>query len=442
MRKPALALSAVIALAVAVPAAQAEIFAVTDGSSDSASLNIVHLNAVTGTPVALPAAVNAPGSLDIYPSISNDGKRMVFERRNTAAGTVRIILVDLATGQSADLFNGFETAANPPQTPSITPAGDAVLTGGPLQPDGSGKLSAPVTITDVTSFPAGPYPRTTFTPQYGFTGESGEVADPVAVGSATGSLLAFRVKRPSVHDELVVGQLGGAASPPLLASDTDFAHPSIGKPGGVTTVMFDQRKQQEHGNIAFRTLGSVASFPGQPTLLPAIVNSPVTEFAPTFTPDGRYVAFVRVPAAGETRNRLFVWDSQTQLLLNPTGVAVASSPNPNLDSVSLYTRPLFQSTGVSLAGRVTFGLLQPTAVGLLVQRVTGHHRLFGRRVPTLKLVGRVPLGKFHKGSRKAHWSLRVNGHPLRHGTYQVTVRALTSKRQIRDLGKPKILHVK
>jgi hypothetical protein len=54
----------------------------------------------------------------------------------------------------------------------------------------------------------------------------------------------------------------------------------------------------------------------------------------------------------------------------------------------------------------------------------------------------VPLGKFHKGSRTAHWNLRVNGHSLRHGTYQVTVRALTGKQQIRDLGKPQIIHVR
>src|SRR4051812_8842818 len=252
MRKLVIAVTAGVALMVAAPAAQAEIFAVTVGDPGAAGgFDIVHLNAVTGTPVALPAAVNPAGTNNIYPSISNDGKRMVFERNDFGSSTVRIIFVDLTTGQSADLFNGFETAANPPRTPSITAAGDEVLTGGPLQPDGSGKLKAQVTLTSVTGFPAGPYPRSTFAPQYSFNGDSGEVGDPVAAGSANGSLLAFRVTRPNVHDELVVGQLGGAASPPLLSSDTHFSHPSFGKPGGVTTVLFDERGGADGSNIAF-----------------------------------------------------------------------------------------------------------------------------------------------------------------------------------------------
>jgi hypothetical protein len=440
MRKPALALTAALALTVTAPAAHAEIFAVTDGLKEGVGLDVQHVNAVTGTRFALPAAVSSSSDENVYPSISNDGKRMVFERRNTTAGTVRIIVVDLTTGQSADLFNGFETAANPPRSPSITPAGDEVLTGGPLQPGASGKLAAQVTLTDLTSFPNGPYPRTTYQPQYDFAGQSGDVAEPLAVGSEAGSLLAFRVTRPGVHDELVLGQLGGPASPPLVVSDTDVTHPSFGKPGGVTTVVFDQRKPPAPADIAFRTLGSVAGFPGQPTLLPAIVNSPATEYAPAFTPDGRYLAFLRRTSTGDMRDRLFVWDSQTQTLLNPSGVDVGVAANPDLNNVSLYTRPLLRSSEISFAGRVSFSLLQPTGVGLLVQRVIGRHRLFGRSVPTLKPVGRVPLGKFHKGQRKAHWNLRVNGRPLPRGTYQVTVRALTGKGQIRDLGKPKILH--
>jgi hypothetical protein len=441
MRKPVIAVAAVVGLTIAAPAAHAEIFAVTEGAGTTGGLDVVHLNAVTGARVALPDVVNSTGPENINPSITGDGKRLVFERRNPAADTTRIITVDLATGQSADLFNGFETAANPPRSPSITPAGDEVLTGGPLQRDDSGKLVATVTLTDVTNFPDGPYPRTTFKTQYGFAGQSGEVADPVAVGSAAGSLIAFRVTRPDVQDQLVVGQLGGAASPPLLAADTNFAHPSFGRPGGVTTVLFDGRKPLGRGDILFRTLDTVAGFPGQPTPLPAIVNSSSTEYAPAFTSDGRYVAFLRRTTTGDMNDRLFVWDSQTQTLLNPSGVDVGTAANPNLNDVSLYTRPTFQFTSVSLAGRVTFGLIQPSSVGLLVQRVTGHHRLFGRSVPTLKPVGRVPLGKFHQGSRKARWNLRINGRPLRRGTYQVTVRALTGKRQIRDLGKPKIIHV-
>ena len=74
--------------------------------------------------------------------------------------------------------------------------------------------------------------------------------------------------------------------------------------------------------------------------------------------------------------------------------------------------------------------------------MVGHHELFGRKVPKLKLVGRVPLGKFKKGHDKTHWNLRVNGKRLRRGTYQVTPRAVAKSGRIRDLGKPSIIHVK
>jgi hypothetical protein len=77
-----------------------------------------------------------------------------------------------------------------------------------------------------------------------------------------------------------------------------------------------------------------------------------------------------------------------------------------------------------------------------VQRVVGHHRLFGRRVPTLKLVGRVPFGKFAKGKRHVKWNFEVSGKRLRPGTYQITVRAVTPKIQIRDLGTPHIIRLR
>jgi hypothetical protein len=91
---------------------------------------------------------------------------------------------------------------------------------------------------------------------------------------------------------------------------------------------------------------------------------------------------------------------------------------------------------------VSFSLLQATLVGILVQRVTGHHKLFGRTVPTLKLVGRVPLGHFKKGQGKTQWNRRVNGKLLRRGTYQVTPRAVAASGKITDFGKPVLLHVR
>lgn len=99
-------------------------------------------------------------------------------------------------------------------------------------------------------------------------------------------------------------------------------------------------------------------------------------------------------------------------------------------------------TSISPSGTVDFRLRERSGVGILVQRVIGHHELLGRRVPTLKRVGRVPFGPFPSGHHHVHWDLRVNGRHVRRGTYQVTVRAVTRKGQIRDLGRPRILHVR
>jgi hypothetical protein len=81
-------------------------------------------------------------------------------------------------------------------------------------------------------------------------------------------------------------------------------------------------------------------------------------------------------------------------------------------------------------------------IGLFVQHVVGHHRLLGRRVPSLKPVGRIPLGQFRRGRHKIHWQAVVNGRHLRRGLYQFTVRALTKSGKIRDLGKPRQLRVR
>lgn len=117
---------------------------------------------------------------ELHPSISADGSRLVFERRDSAAGTVRIIAIDLNTGQSSDLFTGFEVAQSPPTAPVITPDGQAVLTGGPFQPEGGGAFFAQLTHS-LSSFPSGPYQHQTFPVDFGFS-SNGQIAN-VAVGS-------------------------------------------------------------------------------------------------------------------------------------------------------------------------------------------------------------------------------------------------------------------
>jgi hypothetical protein len=59
-----------------------------------------------------------------------------------------------------------------------------------------------------------------------------------------------------------------------------------------------------------------------------------------------------------------------------------------------------------------------------VERIVGQHKLLGRNVPKLRVVGRVPLGAFRRGRHQAHWDFAVNGHKLGPGKYYVTLRAI------------------
>jgi hypothetical protein len=348
-------------------------------------------------------------------------------------------MVDLSSGQTADLFNGFEVASHRPRSPAITPDGKVVFTGGRFRNEGASSFRAFVTATDVTNFPAGPFSHTDRNFTKTFT-HDGFADDVVAAGSSPGSLVAFQTRFSDSPDDLLWSVFTGSALDGVDRSVQGApGHPALGSPGGSPTLAFDRRNGpgDAHADILFVPADAAATFCcTTPAHLP--VNTSLDETRPAFTPDGRYLAFVRTGTDGH--DRLFAWDSATQTLVNNTGVDVGQV-NADVGSPSLYTRPVFKLSSVALSGAVSFSLIQSTGVGILVQRVVGHHRLFGRKVPTLRLVGRVPLGHFKKGHGKTHWNLRVNGKRLRKGTYQVTPRAVSGSGRIRDLGKPVILHV-
>jgi hypothetical protein len=107
-------------------------------------------------------------------------------------------------------------------------------------------------------------------------------------------------------------------------------------------------------------------------------------------------------------------------------------------NVGLYQTQVIKLAALPAPGTLRLDLADPSRVGLLVQRVTGHHKLLGRRVPTLKPAGRIPLGAFTRGRHTVHW--RARG--LRSGLYQFTPRALTRNGEVRDLGTPRIFRVR
>jgi hypothetical protein len=428
--------AAVVVLAASAPAARADIIAASDSNSVSGSLDIALVDINTDTHLALPAGINTSAD-ETRPSITPDGKRLVFVR---GGGTTRIVMVDLSTGQSADLFNGFEVASHTPLAPLITADGNVVFTGGRWRPVSNG-FQPFVTSTDVTGFPTAPFPHTDLDLDRVQTSD-GTVDDITANGSSIGDLVAFRAQFLANPSGLALSfRSSSGLSGVVRTGGAEFAHPVLGTPGGSPTLVFDEHgRSSDHGKDIVFVAADLATFgPATPTPLPPVVNGNGDDSRPAFTPDSRYLVFVR--RGSDLHNRLFAWDTQTQTIVNTTGVNLGTDSAFDFGSPSLYIRPVIDLSAISRRGLVTFNVLQTSGVGILVQRVIGHHRLFGRSVPTLKPVGRVPLGHFKKGHGTAHWNLRVNGKRLGHGTYQVTTRTLTKSGKVTDLGKPVIIHL-
>jgi hypothetical protein len=92
--------------------------------------------------------------------------------------------------------------------------------------------------------------------------------------------------------------------------------------------------------------------------------------------------------------------------------------------------------------QLSLNLPLPSIIGIIVQRVVGRTRVLGHPVPKLRFVGRVPLGRFHKGRSHVRWNRKVNGHLLAPGRYQITARSLTPKGGVRDLGRPILIRLR
>jgi dipeptidyl aminopeptidase/acylaminoacyl peptidase len=443
----------VAAAAFAAPAARAAIIAavnepVPNGTSCPTQTDIALIDPATGTRTALPPGVNTSAN-ELHPSIAPDGRRMAFETYDPTAGTVRIRVVDLTTGDQADLFNAFETAGIQPTTPTITPDGSSVITGVPLVPTSSGKFAAAWEVTSLANFPGGPFPHTQRAANATFTA-AGQTLDPYVRGDGD---LVSDVLGQSTSD-LLLSFPGGLSS--VATNDSSNGHPALSDPTS-NVVVFQQMGSSttfppQYTDLVFRPASGFPS--AASTELPALVSSAGgDELQPAFTPDGRYLGFIRNAHSGDHHDRLFVFDTQTQTMLDNSGIDLGyfsfscdRSRFPFNFTVQggISLRETFTLTFSSLnfsTGLFTFQVQSSTGIGILVQRIVGHHRLLGRLVPTLKSVGRVPFGRFKHGKHHVHWNLRVNGHRLRPGTYLVTPRLLTRKGVVDELGKPRILHV-
>ena len=136
------------------PSAGADVLAAVEvASPDVTNSDIAVINAATGARQALPSGVNTADN-ELHPSITPDGRRLVFQRL-AAGGVDRIIVADLPSSTTADLFDVFAAQQLGPQTPTISDNGSSVMTGGPFT------STASLTSTSLSSFPGGPFAHST-----------------------------------------------------------------------------------------------------------------------------------------------------------------------------------------------------------------------------------------------------------------------------------------
>ena len=200
------------------------------------------------------------------------------------------------------------------------------------------------------------------------------------------------------------------------------------------------------------------SFPAETSLTPA--PAPITTTAPeripAWSPAGLQLAFVRTT---DGRRKLAIFDLTPglQTIVNPPLDIGADAPSPqtrafqsswgglSVAESSALDVPVVTCTTTclqSLQTSLTKVALQPTVstttktqtIGIFVVRVTGKRKLLGRKVPRIRQVGRVPLGKTRKGRNLFRWNGKVNGRRLKRGTYLLTYRALRRERVVSTSG--------
>ena len=285
-------------IALAAPAAHADILAAVCVESGG-NRNIAVLNVSTGARRTLPAGVNT-SEREFNPSISSDGRRLAFQRRVPAGGT-RLIVTDLTTGLSADLFDAFEIAQDPIRLSSITPNGATVATGRNHRPL-LGFFQPRVTLTSLASFPSGPFARSALGlsriyPTSGFV-------ESVAAGGS--NLFALHVRANlDLRGEIVLAQLGGSASAAVRSATFSYTRPALAASNPDRVVFVERDVSQSSGtpgDIVFRP-ATLSGFAGTPTKLFSGVSTVFDdETLPALTADGRYLGFVRTFRTDLTRN--------------------------------------------------------------------------------------------------------------------------------------------
>jgi hypothetical protein len=426
-------------------AANADLFAITEVVTPNGDIDLARFAVGSGASQSLPSGVNTD-AFDLHPALSPDGTKLAYWSDGPGQGTTRIVVVNLATGGSADLLNAFDALAIQPDDPSWVDDSHVAIGRGHQMSGGS--FLARATPIDVTSFPTGPFAR------------GGDLA--LGTFPANGRTLDFERRNVSATNQTItvagvrstltgVGQVVlGNGSARLGVGDgagniSSYDHPTVSRSAGVIVV--------QHGGFTnndprMQELVFTDANLQHPTELPHIVNGfNASETRPEFSFDGRYLGFVR--QVKTTDPRLFVWDTDTQLMVNPDGIDLGPLPTdtsaPALlladGNVAIGSQPLILNSSIFANGLISFNLAALSHIGIIVQRVTGHTRVLGRPAPRLRFLGRVPLGRFRRGHGTIAWDRRVDGKRLAPGQYQITLRSVTKSGSVRDLGRPFLVRI-
>lgn len=232
---------------------------------------------------------------------------------------------------------------------------------------------------------------------------------------------------------------GGA---PVSDRDHDATHPDITFFGNVPYVSWiesDHGKLRgfyghfENGVFVEDTPGGV-ELVGPPHRRAALIDAraPISSSctADPFTNDGSGCVVAPANAPFFT----FTTEGSPQKLF---GQAIIGGPNCVLFPGCRVTISIQHGVAV-----ISSNLAAPSSVGILVQRIVRSKRVHGHKVLVGRNVGRVPLGRHHRGHLRLHWNLRVNHHRLARGRYVVTLRAVKGSKTVLARAKPVIVSIR
>lgn len=476
----AVAAGAALGAAAAPASAATSLIAAYDHYVQGQGFDIGLVDLGTGANIAVPAGVNTADD-EIHPALTADGRRLVFTRTRVLPllnGDVvppsdrTLMMVDRSTGTfrapvAGQDLKGFGA--------TLTPAefGEDQLAFG-LRP---------------------PFPRDGSTPSRIVTGAARTsteflalerlhttVGGPVANESSSSTLdvpEATILKRTGpnyvrAHTRVRFNPATGQIQDTKLLLETRSGISATGSNALELQSKEHPAPRQPDGYLAMSHIPGVVgdiftlNYPASttPERAPQPINSAPgvarVQNMPTWSPDGIQLAFVRHNAVQPAQRQLLVFDNTPgiQTIMNAGINLGAPAPTDKLarfhdtwGGISVARVELPDSTNVSCTSNclrslssqlITSTVLSPTvqtssisagSIGILLARVTGTKRSLGKRVPRLKPLGRVPLGKAKRGRNRFRWNGRVGNRRLKPGTYVLTFRQLTNKGRIQSVSK-------